>query len=149
MSGAIGGRGAAGPQGPAGPMGPTGPVGPQGPTGDQGPQGPQGPAGPQGIPGLIDMTIGSVTTLPADQPATAQIEETSAGTFRLSFSIPRGRDGDSDVHLQVGTVETLEPDAQAYVRFEGVAPVGLQVRVGTVTPLPPGSEATVTIEEVN
>lgn len=91
-------RGDTGAQGPAGQPGATGPQGPAGPTGDQGPAGPKGDpgeTGPQGAPGKDGVTpnlqIGTVTTLPAGSPATAEITGPAASPV-LSLGIPQGAD---------------------------------------------------------
>ena len=87
--GPRGDKGDAGMQGPAGQPGATGP---QGPTGDRGPAGQKGDPGEPGKDGMTpNLQIGTVTTLPAGSPATAEITGTAANPV-LSFGLPRGAD---------------------------------------------------------
>lgn len=91
--GPQGPEGPQGPQGETGPQGPAGPVGPQGETGatgSQGPQGIQGPAGQDGADGITPtVSIGTVTTLPPDTPATV-VNSGSGPNVVLDFGIPQG-----------------------------------------------------------
>lgn len=92
IKGPRGDKGDTGIQGPAGQPGATGPRGPAGPTGDQGPAGPKGDPGESGKDGMTpNLQIGTVTTLPAGSPATAEITGTAANPV-LSFGLPRGAD---------------------------------------------------------
>ena len=82
--------GPVGPTGPAGPAGPAGPTGATGATGSQGPQGIQGPAGQNGADGVTPtVSIGTVTTLPPDSPATV-VNSGSGPNVILDFGIPQG-----------------------------------------------------------
>lgn len=82
--------GPVGPTGPAGPAGPAGPTGATGATGSQGPQGIQGPAGQNGADGVTpSVSIGTVTTLPPDTPATV-VNSGSGPNVILDFGIPQG-----------------------------------------------------------
>lgn len=91
--GAKGEPGADGPIGPPGPQGEPGKDGEPGPAGRDGEQGPPGPPGPQGEPGPApNLTIGMVTTLPPDSPATASITGTSPD-LTLTLGIPQGVKG--------------------------------------------------------
>lgn len=78
-----------------GPRGDKGDAGIQGPAGQPGATGPAGQKGDPGEPGKNGMTpnlqIGTVTTLPAGSPATAEITGTAANPV-LSFGLPRGAD---------------------------------------------------------
>ena len=75
-----------------GPRGDKGDAGIQGPTGDRGPAGQKGDRGEPGKDGMTpNLQIGTVTTLPAGSPATAEITGTAANPV-LSFGLPRGAD---------------------------------------------------------
>ena len=79
------------------------------------------PVGPAGPPNVLE--IGTVETLPADQPATASITGESPAQ-KLSLGIPQGqpgKDGPSNT-LEIGTVETLEPGQAATAQIIGEAP---------------------------
>ena len=79
------------------------------------------PVGPAGPPSVLE--IGTVETLPADQPATASITGESPAQ-KLNLGIPQGRpgkDGPANT-LQIGTVETLEPGQTATAQIIGEAP---------------------------
>jgi len=94
-------RGDTGSQGPAGPVGPTGATGPQGPKGDTGATGPTGPQGPVGDTGPVgatpDISIGTVSTLPAGSDATASMTGTPENPV-LNLGIPEGQKGeDADI----------------------------------------------------
>ena len=109
-AGPQGPRGETGPQGPAGPAGPqgiqgeTGPVGPAGPQGETGPVGPAGPQGETGATGQsANISIGTVTTLPAGSNATVVNSGTSMDAV-LDFGIPRGPQGDTGPQGPSGTV---------------------------------------------
>lgn len=101
-------------------------------TGPQGPQGEPGPAGADGVSPTIE--IGTTTTLDPNVPASV----TNVGTdtaLVLNFAIPRGArgvagtngtDGTNGIDgvtptITVGTVETLAPDATAYVNNVGTS----------------------------
>ncbi len=72
-------------------VGPQGPQGPQGPKGDTGQTGPQGATGATGA--TPNLTMGTVTTLEPDSPATATITGTAENPV-LSLGIPKGRTGE-------------------------------------------------------
>lgn len=75
--------------------GPTGDQGPAGPKGDPGEIGPQGNPGNPGKDGVTpNLQIGTVTTLPAGNQATAKITGTAANPV-LSLGIPKGADAAS------------------------------------------------------
>jgi hypothetical protein len=95
-TGATGATGATGPQGEQGPKGDTGDTGPQGVQGETGPQGPIGPT--------PDLTIGTVSTLPAGSDATATITGTPEEPV-LNLGLPQGAKGDT------GEVSQAEFDA--------------------------------------
>ena len=79
------------------------------------------PVGPAGPPNVLE--IGTVETLPADQPATASITGESPAQ-KLNLGIPQGqpgKDGPSNT-LEIGTVETLEPGQAATAQIIGEAP---------------------------
>ncbi len=131
------------------------------------------PVGPAGPPNVLE--IGTVETLPADQPATASITGESPAQ-KLNLGIPQGqpgKDGPANT-LQIGTVETLEPGQPATAQITGDGPeyqinlgiprgqTGAQgapgqdgqdgqdgqtptIAVGTVTTLDPGQDATAEI----
>lgn len=84
---------------PAGDTGATGPQGEQGPKGDTGDTGPQGPIGP-----TPDLTIGTVSTLPAGSDATATITGTPEEPV-LNLGLPQGAKGEA------GEVSQAEFDA--------------------------------------
>lgn len=78
-----------------GPRGNKGDAGIQGPTGDRGPAGQKGDRGEPGKDGMTpNLQIGTVTTLPAGSPATAEITGTAANPV-LSLGIPKGADAAS------------------------------------------------------
>lgn len=79
------------------------------------------PVGPAGPPNVLE--IGTVETLPADQPATASITGESPAQ-KLNLGIPQGqpgKDGPANT-LEIGTVETLEPGQTATAQITGEAP---------------------------
>lgn len=112
-----------------------GPVGPRGPQGERGEQGLPGERGPEGLPGrdgrdgvdgqdgqAATISVASTSTLPAGSAATV----TNVGTTSqasLAFGIPKGDKGDTGAAgadgdaatIQVGQVETLQPNQPAYV----------------------------------
>lgn len=94
--GDTGATGATGPQGEQGPKGDTGATGPQGVQGETGPQGPIGPT--------PDLTIGTVSTLPAGSDATATITGTPEEPV-LNLGLPQGAKGEA------GEVSQAEFDA--------------------------------------
>lgn len=118
-----------------------GPVGPRGPQGERGEQGLPGERGPEGLPGRdgrdgVDgqdgqsatIEVASTSTLPAGSAATVtNVGSTSAA--RLAFGIPKGDKGDTGATgadgdaatIQVGQVETLQPNQQAYVTNVGTS----------------------------
>lgn len=119
------------------------------------------PVGPAGPPNVLE--IGTVETLPADQPATASITGESPAQ-KLNLGIPQGRpgkDGPANT-LQIGTVETLEPGQTATAQIIGEAPnqtlsLGIPrgqtgktgatpaLEIGQVETLEPGEPATAEI----
>lgn len=119
------------------------------------------PVGPAGPPNVLE--IGTVETLPADQPATASITGKSPAQ-KLNLGIPQGRpgkDGPANT-LQIGTVETLEPGQTATAQIIGEAPnqtlsLGIPrgqtgktgatpaLEIGQVETLEPGEPATAEI----
>lgn len=105
--GPQGETGPQGPQGPTGPQGPAGPVGPQGPTGATGATGLQGPQGPSGVSPTI--TIGAVSTVEYDQPATVSNSGTDQAVV-LNFQIPRGYPGDDSNCLSVPIIVNELPE---------------------------------------
>ena len=103
--GPQGEQGEQGEQGPKGDTGPQGEQGPKGDTGDTGPQGVQGETGPQGpIGSTPDLTIGTVSTLPAGSDATATITGTPEEPV-LNLGLPQGAKGEP------GEVSQAEFDA--------------------------------------
>lgn len=72
-------------------VGPQGPQGPQGPKGDTGQTGPQGATGATGA--TPNLTMGTVTTLEPDSPATATITGTAENPV-LNLGLPKGRTGE-------------------------------------------------------
>ena len=76
------------------------------------------PVGPAGPPNVLE--IGTVETLPADQPATASITGESPAQ-KLNLGIPRGQTGKTGATpaLEIGQVETLEPGQPATAEFSG------------------------------
>ena len=119
------------------------------------------PVGPAGPPNVLE--IGTVETLPADQPATASITGKSPAQ-KLNLGIPRGQTGKTGATpaLEIGQVETLEPGQPATAEFSGTpeAPVlslGIPqgqpgkdgpantLEIGTVETLEPGQTATAQI----
>lgn len=91
------------------------------------------PVGPAGPPNVLE--IGTVETLPADQPATASITGKSPAQ-KLNLGIPQGKrgatgnpgapgkDGENGVTptLSAGNVETLEPGQPATASVTGDGP---------------------------
>lgn len=118
--------------------GPRGQRGPQGEPGERGEPGEPGQPGPQGEPGVpgrdgesATIEVASTTTLPAGSSATVSNVGT-ASAARLAFGIPKGDKGDTGAAgadgqdgdaatIQVGQVETLEPNQQAYVTNVGTS----------------------------
>ena len=98
------------------------------------------PVGPAGPPNVLE--IGTVETLPADQPATASITGESPAQ-KLNLGIPQGKqgatgnpgapgkDGQNGVTptLSTGNVETLEPDQPATASVTGEGPA-YQINLG-------------------
>ena len=76
------------------------------------------PVGPAGPPNVLE--IGTVETLPADQPATASITGESPAQ-KLNLGIPQGQTGKTGATpaLEIGQVETLEPGQPATAEFSG------------------------------
>ena len=116
-----------------------GPVGPRGPQGERGEQGLPGERGPEGLPGrdgrdgvdgqdgqAATISVASTSTLPAGSSATVSNVGTTSQA-RLAFGIPKGDKGDTGAAgadgdaatIQVGQVETLQPNQQAYVQNVG------------------------------
>ena len=83
---------------PRGQKGSKGDPGQQGPAGPEGPEGPEGPAGQDGQPGQDGVTpeisIGTVSTLPAGSSATASMDTTDPAHPVLSMGIPKGDPGE-------------------------------------------------------
>lgn len=88
---------------------------------------PVGPAGPANT-----LTIGTVETLPADQPATASITGESPAQ-KLNLGIPQGKQGATGnpgapgkdgqtPTIAVGTVTTLDPGQDATAEITGETP---------------------------
>lgn len=84
----------------------------------EGVRGPQGPQGPQGIQGPANtLTIGTVTTLPTGQNATASITGTAPNQV-LNLGIPRGLPGADGTAVSVAGSEvstlsfTTDPQTQ-------------------------------------
>ena len=98
------------------------------------------PVGPAGPPNVLE--IGTVVTLPADQPATASITGESPAQ-KLNLGIPQGKqgatgnpgapgkDGQNGVTptLSAGNVETLEPGQPATASVTGEGPA-YQINLG-------------------
>lgn len=98
------------------------------------------PVGPAGPPNVLE--IGTVETLPADQPATASITGESPAQ-KLNLGIPQGKqgatgnpgapgkDGQNGVTptLSAGNVETLEPGQPATASVTGEGPA-YQINLG-------------------
>lgn len=85
------------------------------------------PVGPAGPPNVLE--IGTVETLPADQPATASITGESPAQ-KLNLGIPQGatgnpgapgKDGQTPT-ITVGTVTTLDPGQDATAEITGGTP---------------------------
>lgn len=115
--------------------GPRGQRGPQGEPGERGEPGVPGQPGPQGEPGVpgrdgesATIEVASTSTLPAGSAATVT-NVGSASQARLAFGIPKGDKGDTGAAgadgdaatIQVGQVETLQPNQQAYVTNVGTS----------------------------
>lgn len=98
------------------------------------------PVGPAGPPNVLE--IGTVETLPADQPATASITGESPAQ-KLNLGIPQGKQGatgnpgapgkdgqnGTTPTLAAGDVETLEPDQPATASVTGEGPA-YQINLG-------------------
>lgn len=98
------------------------------------------PVGPAGPPNVLE--IGTVETLPADQPATASITGESPAQ-KLNLGIPQGKQGATGnpgapgkngqngvtPTLAAGNVETLEPDQPATASVTGEGPA-YQINLG-------------------
>lgn len=98
------------------------------------------PVGPAGPPNVLE--IGTVETLPADQPATASITGESPAQ-KLNLGIPQGKqgatgnpgapgkDGRNGITptLSAGNVETLEPGQPATASVTGAGPA-YQINLG-------------------
>ena len=116
------------------------------------------PVGPAGPPNVLE--IGTVETLPADQPATASITGESPAQ-KLNLGIPQGQTGKTGATpaLEIGQVETLEPGEPATAEFSGtpekpVLSLGIPqgqtgktgatpaLEIGQVETLEPGEPAT-------
>ena len=118
-----------------------GPVGPRGPQGERGEQGLPGERGPEGLPGrdgrdgvdgqdgqAATIEVASTSTLPAGSSATVSNVGTTSQA-RLAFGIPKGDKGDTGAAgadgdaatIQVGQVETLQPNQPAYVQNVGTS----------------------------
>lgn len=116
-----------------------GPVGPRGPQGERGEQGLPGERGPEGLPGrdgrdgvdgqdgqAATIEVASTSTLPAGSSATVS-NVGSTSQARLAFGIPKGDKGDTGAAgadgdaatIQIGQVETLQPNQQCYVENVG------------------------------
>ena len=117
-----------------------------------------GVKGDKGDTGLTpDLSIGTVTTLPAGSSATASITGTDEEPV-LNLGIPKGDLGKTPV-LSVDEVETLDPGEPATASITGTAdnpilnlgiPQGSvgatpDLGIGTVSTLAPGSSATASI----
>lgn len=85
--------------------------------GEQGPAGPTGPAGPSGPAGATgatpNLTVGTVTTLPAGSNATVTITGTTLNPV-LNFGIPKGRDGSGGLTPIDNAVVTLTSSSFTY-----------------------------------
>lgn len=89
------------------------------------------PVGPAGPPNVLE--IGTVETLPADQPATASITGKSPAQ-KLNLGIPQGKQG--------ATGNPGAPGKDGKNGKDGQTPT---ISVGTVTTLDPGQDATAEI----
>lgn len=88
--------------------------GEQGPAGPAGPEGPAGPSGPAGATGATpNLTVGTVTTLPAGSNATVTITGTTLNPV-LNFGIPKGRDGSGGLTPIDDAVVTLTSSSFTY-----------------------------------
>lgn len=86
----------------------------KGETGPAGPQGPAGPSGPAGATGATpNLTVGTVTTLPAGSNATVTITGTTLNPV-LNFGIPKGRDGSGGLTPIDDAVVTLTSSSFTY-----------------------------------
>ena len=104
-------------------VGPQGPQGPQGPKGDTGQTGPQGATGATGA--TPNLTIGTVTTLEPDSPATATITGTAENPV-LSLGIPKGDTG------EVSQAEFDEVADDVSALKEDLTDLGLSVEDGVL-----------------
>lgn len=76
--------------------------------GPQGPKGDTGPAGADGNDGQTpDITIGTVSTLPAGSDATAQITGKTPN-LTLNLGIPKGADGEGETWETIADITTAE-----------------------------------------
>jgi hypothetical protein len=83
---------------------------------------PEGQPGVDGEPGPANMlTVGEVATLPAGEPASAEITGEAPGQT-LNLSIPQGPAGGPPNTLTIGTVKTLPAGEEATVEITGDAP---------------------------
>jgi len=126
-----GDRGERGPQGIQGIQGDRGLTGPKGEKGDKGDKGDIGATGATGA--TPDLSIGTVSTLPAGSSATAEITGTAENPV-LSLGIPQGIQGEQGVQGEKGEkgdpgeVTTEQMDAaidealQDYARTDGYYP---------------------------
>lgn len=104
------------------------------------------PVGPAGPPNVLE--IGTVETLPADQPATASITGESPAQ-KLNLGIPQGKQGATGnpgapgkdgqtPTIAVGTVTTLDPGQDATAEITGETP-NLTLNLG-IPQGPPGQD---------
>lgn len=136
--GDTGATGATGPKGDKGETGPTGPIGPTGATGPQGDIGPQGPKGdPFTYADFTEEQLKALTGPKGDKgdigpegpigPAFTYADFTPEQLAALQGPVgatggpgPQGEPGPMPV-FTIGTVESLEPGEQPYVRQRGTA----------------------------
>ena len=124
--------------GPQGPQGPRGETGPRGPRGETGPRGPQGETGATGQ--SANISIGTVTTLPAGSNATVVNSGTSMDAV-LDFGIPQGIQGETGPRGPKG--DTGDAGPRGPQGETGPQGQSANISIGTVTTLPAGSNATV------
>lgn len=93
----------------------------RGSKGDKGDTGPQGPAGANGSNGVdgksATLTIGTITTVNNDQPATVVNTGTVLNAV-LDISLPKGKDGDAGAPgVQTQAIDVLSSDSKNQIKL--------------------------------